>query len=396
MDQTTAPGGRRFDLDWLRIIAILGIFVFHCGRFFDTFEWHIKNATTYEVVQIWSMFCALWGMPLVFFISGASLFYAIKPSRGALQFVDDKVRRLLIPFVVGIFTQIPLAVYFERVTHGQFSGSFWEFLPHYFDGWYGSGGNFAWTGLHLWYLEILFVFSLLTYPLLRWLKGNSGGQWLERLGKFLSAPGLVYLMALPIALVVVLLDPSTFLGARKWGGWSLTPFLIFLLYGFVIISNTRLQQRIQQARRISLLGGLALVGILLGILFSRGEPRYGSALYPLFYTLVVIGAWCWILTIVGFGFRYLNVPKPFLAYIGPAVLPFYILHQTVILSVGYFVVPLEIPDALKFLTILVLSFGSIMLLYEFVIRRNNVIRFLFGLKPLPRELRRREPKPAGI
>ena len=34
---------RRYDLDWLRIIGILLVFFFHCARFFDTLDWHVKN-----------------------------------------------------------------------------------------------------------------------------------------------------------------------------------------------------------------------------------------------------------------------------------------------------------------------------------------------------------------
>ena len=66
------------------------------------------------------------------------------------------------------------------------------------------------------------------------------------------------------------------------------------------------------------------------------------------------------------------------------MLPFYILHQTVIMSVGYFVVQWAIPDLLKWLIIVPVSFAIIMALYEFLVRRYNVMRFLFGMKPLKR------------
>ena len=64
------------------------------------------------------------------------------------------------------------------------------------------------------------------------------------------------------------------------------------------------------------------------------------------------------------------------------MLPFYILHQTVLLSVGYFVVQWAIPDLLKWVIIVPVSFAIIMALYEFVVRRFNVMRVLFGMKPL--------------
>ena len=49
---------------------------------------------------------------------------------------------------------------------------------------------------------------------------------------------------------------------------------------------------------------------------------------------------------------------------------------------GYFVVQWAIPDLLKWLIIVPVSFVIIMALYEFLVRRFNVMRVLFGMKPL--------------
>jgi glucan biosynthesis protein C len=80
--------------------------------------------------------------------------------------------------------------------------------------------------------------------------------------------------------------------------------------------------------------------------------------------------------------QYLNFSTPFLSYANETVLPFYILHQTVLLCVGYFVVQWPIPDLFKWAIILLASLAIIMGVYQFLIRRFNVMRFLFGLKPL--------------
>src|SRR4029453_6989257 len=119
---------RRYDLDWLRVLAISAVFVFHSGRFFDLDDWHVKNPTTYLGAQIWTDFQVQWLMPLVFLISGMSTFYALG-TRGAGRFVKDRALRLLVPLLVGIFTHVMLQVYLERVSHGQFSGSFFAFIP---------------------------------------------------------------------------------------------------------------------------------------------------------------------------------------------------------------------------------------------------------------------------
>jgi len=374
---------RRYDLDWLRVMGILTVFVFHSGRFFNSEGWHVKNATTYFGMDIWEYILSNWMMPLVFAISGASLFYALGKGRPG-QFIKDKVLRLLVPLVVGIFTLDTLQIYLERLSHGQFSGSFWEFYPHYFEGLYGFGGNFAWMGVHLWYLEMLFIFSLVFLPLFLWLKRGSGQRVLARLGDWLARPGAAYLLALPVILVVGLMNRYTFWGSLGWGGGSIFSHLCFFLSGFVIVSHAGLQNSIQRLRWLS----LALVAVLLVTIFTLymlvGEPAYGTAQYTLLYSLYGLWAWCWVLAILGFGMKHLNFSTPVLQHANEAVLPFYILHQPVLLCVGYFVVQWAIPDLLKWMIIFPTSFVVIVALYELLVRRFNLMRFLFGMKSLAR------------
>jgi glucan biosynthesis protein C len=374
---------RRYDLDWLRVMGILTVFIYHSARFFNSETWHVKNATTYFGVDVWETILANWMMPLIFAISGASLFYALGKGRPG-QFIKDKVLRLLVPLVVGMFTLDTLQIYLERLSHGQFSGSFVEFLPHYFNGLDGFGGNFPWTGVHLWYLEMLFIFSLVFLPLFLWLKRGSGQRVLAWLGDLLARPGAAYLLALPVILVLGLMNRNTFLGSLGWGGGSIFSHLCFFLSGFVIVSHAGLQNSIQRLRWLS----LALVAILMVTIFSLymlfGEPAYGTAQYTLFFSLYGLWAWCWVLAILGFGMKHLNFSTPVLGHANEAVLPFYILHQPVLLCVGYFAVQWAIPDLLKWVIIFPTSFVVIVALYELLVRRFNVMRVLFGMKPLKR------------
>ena len=194
---------RRFDLDWLRVLAILSVFVYHSTRFFNLGDWHVKNPITYMWVEALESFMEIWMMPLVFLISGASIFYAMNKG-GAGTFFKDKVLRLLVPLLVAMFTYASLQIYLERITHGQFSGSYFKFLPHYFEGVYldvGSAGNFAFHGMHMWYVMILFIYCLIFYPLFRWLKGSGRGV-LEKIGDLFASPWTMWLaLAFPILLL---------------------------------------------------------------------------------------------------------------------------------------------------------------------------------------------------
>ena len=92
-------------------------------------------------------------------------------------------------------------------------------------------------------------------------------------------------------------------------------------------------------------------------------------------------SWCWLVAILGFVRRYLTIKNAFLQYANEAVLPFYLLHQTVLLLIGYFVVQWDMGVAAKYAIIGLCSFIAIMGIYELVIKRNNILRFLAGMKP---------------
>ncbi|NOH01966.1 MAG: acyltransferase [Chloroflexi bacterium] len=368
---------RRYDLDWLRVFGILVVFVYHSGRFFNIEDWHVKNPTTYLGVEVWEIMLANWMMPLIFLISGASIYYALNKG-GAVSFIKDKILRLVVPLVaMGMLTFGVLQIYLERLTHGKFSGSFFEFVPQYF-----QADIFAGWGVHLWYLRMLFTFCIVFLPLFLWLKRGSGQRVLGKLGNLLASPGAIYLVALPTILCLILTDREQYWGTLGWGGGSILTHATFFLSGFLIVSDERLQKNIQRLRWVSVALVLVFLVILFGALMIFGEPSFGTLYYIVAFTLWGLGSWSWVLMILGFGTRRLNFNHGLLSHANEAVLPFYILHQPVLLVIGYFVVQWTIPDFAKWLIILTSSFTVIMALYEFGVRRFNLMRFLFGMKPL--------------
>jgi peptidoglycan/LPS O-acetylase OafA/YrhL len=374
---------RRYELDWLRVFAILSVFIYHCSFIFGPDPSALKNAVTYEFVNDLSDFAGSWVLPLIFIISGASTYFVLgKVSPG--KYLQGLVARLLVPLILGIFTHIALQVYLENLYKGTFSGSFFEFYPHYFDGMYAFGGNFAWMGLHLWYLEALFLFSLLCLPLFLWLINSASGRhFLQALGGFLAKPGAAYLFSLPMIVLVSVLDPESW-GSTALGGWSIFIYPWFFISGFVIISNERLQESIKSMRWISLAAGILTWPAIYTLWEALGDPSFGTWRYGMGSALYCLSAWCWLLAVFGFGMKHLNRSNPFLTYANEAVLLFFFLHLTIIVILSYFILQWDIPDLLQWLIILIGSFILIMTVYEFLIRRFNVMRFLFGMKLIPR------------
>jgi len=376
---------RRNDLDWLRVLAFAAVFFYHCGRFFDASYWHIKNSTTSPLVDTLKGIFDLWGMPLIFVISGASIFFALRPG-GAARFLRDRVWRLLVPLAFGILVLAPPQIYLERLTHGEFQGNFLEFLPLYFRDWRTWGGNFAWSGVHLWYLEDLFLATLVLLPLFAALKSPSGRRITEALGRVSARPGVIFLWALPLALLTILLDPLGIIGPGLSEDLSrLVIFAPFLVPGFLVFSDDQIQQAIIRQRRIALVLALVLI-ILLPSVTSLLEEDPSFLIYALGILLVSVLVWSCLLAVLGHGMRYLTASHRLLRYANEAVLPFYILHQPVILVLGYFIIPLPLSILAKYLITAPLAFCITLGLYEYGIRRVKPVRQFFGLKAQKRNL----------
>jgi len=375
---TISEPKRYYYIDWLRVLAILMVFLFHNARFFDAEDWHVKNAETSQGFTIFITFTAQWLMPLFFMLSGLSTYYALR-FQTVKKYVWSKVLRLLVPLILGMFTHVSYQVYLERLTHGDFAGSFLEFLPHYFEGGYGFGGNFAWMGLHLWYLEMLFLYSLLMLPLFLWLRSQQMQPVISRLAGWLARPGAIFLLAVPAVTMQLISETQNhILFEEHWGGWSMLPHLAFFVTGYFIALDSRLISSIEKHRIVSLISAIIVFIILYRCTLSPAGQQFLDS--PPGSTSRVLHTWLWLTAMMGFAHRYLTSTNRFLRYANEAVLSFYILHQTIILAIGYYIVQLEIPIFIKYVMVTILSFVTTAALYEPLIRRFNILRFLFGMR----------------
>ncbi|MFC2021216.1 acyltransferase family protein [Chloroflexota bacterium] len=219
MKNMTGTRARLYYIDWLRVLAMVTIFFFHNSRFFDDNTWHVSNADTSIVAAIFVQFCNLWLMPLFFILAGASIYYALRV-RTAGGFTKERILRILIPIVIlGWFIIAPPQIYLERLSHGDFSGNFFQFYSsQYFDGFYGIGGNFGLVPLHMWFLWLLLIYSLILLPL--FLPNKETGRSLgSKLSILLEKP---WTFVVPVVFLVV---TEVFLDFVEWGGW-LEPYLV--------------------------------------------------------------------------------------------------------------------------------------------------------------------------
>jgi peptidoglycan/LPS O-acetylase OafA/YrhL len=105
-----------------------------------------------------------------------------------------------------------------------------------------------------------------------------------------------------------------------------------------------------------------------------------SVCWDIWYSLHYLLGWCFVLTLLGYGQVYLNKPSLWLKRINEAIYPFYILHQTVIVIFGYYIIQLDSNIAVKMILLLISSFSVILLLYRFLVYPFKITRTLFGMK----------------
>jgi hypothetical protein len=175
--------------------------------------------------------------------------------------------------------------------------------------------------------------------------------------------------------MVVNLQPAG-IGRRDFGGWSILTYLVFFILGYLMASDSQFKESIERHRVIALIA--SIITTILSYLWLTSGMSDRHYLLALMRGLM---SWSWLLAILGFGSRYLVSTNGLLKYANEAVLPFYILHQTVIVLIGFYVTRWDTSVIVKYLAISSTSFVIIVGLYELLVKRDKALRFLFGMKP---------------
>lgn len=368
-------------LDWLRVLATLGVFLFHASNVFNTTNFEIKNAEGSEAIMIIDIFFYPWGMPLFFLIAGAGTWFALQ-RRSAGQFTRERTLRILVPFFTGTLLLGPMQLYLSwshRTQTGVFAGSFTEFVSERLS--YTGPKLFGAIGYHMWFLGFLFAFSLLALPLFSWFKGDAGCRFVSRLAGLCEHRGGILLFVLPLAVVRLGLQPF-FPQLQHWADFF--TYGMFFVLGYVLFADERFIQALRRDWWLLLVVGLAatlaamIVGPSLESFEIENPPR--TFIEFLMWGVIVICGWCWATFMLFIGLRYLNRDSQALRYGQRTLLPFFVIHQPVILAIAYFVVQWEADLLIKLLVVVLGSFVVCIGLTELVIKRIGILRMIFGLK----------------
>lgn len=367
---------RRYDLDWLRVIVFGLLIFYHVGMFFVPWGWHIKNNIIYDWLKYPMYFVNQWRLPILFVISGMGTCFALSFRSGKI-FAFERLRRLGIPLVFGMLVIVPPQIYIERIADGDFTGNYWNYYTTVaFVGTYPDG-NISWH--HLWFLPYLLIYSLILLPLFLYLRSEPNSWILQSLRTIIARPLGLYVMVIPLYFTEALMEPFFPINRALIGDWfALINYMLFFLFGFLLINIQKAFWPALEKIRFKALW-IGVFGFALLLLIIRQE----DSVYTHFIEALVkvINLWSWILVLFGFAAQFLNYKSTWLSYCNTAVYPFYILHQTIIIVLGYYLMDLPLGFLPKCSIMVVGTFVISWLLYEFLIKRIGWLRPLFGLKP---------------
>jgi len=366
---------RVYYLDWLRIFAVVMLVPFHTAMIFVTWSFHIKNDVLSQGLTDLNGFIHIWHMPLFFLVSGAGTWFALGFRSGG-EYAKERLLRLFVPLVFGMLAIIPPQVYLERISRHQFTGSYFEFWPSIFTTGPYPQGNLSWH--HLWFLAYLFVFSMLLLPIFLWMRSDKARARLSRTADFFSQNARVFLLAGPLVLIQFLLRLHWPDGNQNliddWANffYHSTTFI----FGSLLLTDRKYLEAIERNRY----GALAVAVLCALVIKIISIPSDNIIAAMALNGFDGFNTWCWLLVLLGFGRKHLNFTNKVRDYAVEAALPFYILHQTFIIIIGFYVIQWRIALMLKFLLIIVLTFITVLMVYDLVVKRIGPIRFLFGMK----------------
>jgi glucans biosynthesis protein C len=401
--------GRRPELDVMRAFVVAGLVVFHSAVVFAAgASWFVKDprpSIGFTVFLVWG---SLWGMPLLFLVSGMGVRYAMG-TRSAAAFARERLARLGVPFAAGLVVLVPPMFYLERLGQPGFHQPYWRFwlsfvnLPALARGLLPRGawtsGGVTYDPAHLWFLYVLLICSLALLPLFAYLRGPHGAHLTGRIAGFTQRHALI---ALSLAAVPVMAVEEAYGPDVNTGGWERLAYLVPFLYGFLIASDPRFENALRRARRPALaVAATATAGLVAwaGALNEAGAGL-GAGVPAGWAALQGLAGWAWIVAILGFAASLTarqgsgpatrdaprgGRPGPAWAraarYANQAVLPFYVLHEPVIVAAAWVLVRWHAPVPAKYATLVLVSLAATLTLYELGVRRYRLTRLLAGMKP---------------
>lgn len=371
---------RHHGMDWLRIGAFGLLILYHIGMFFVPWDWHVKIARPLDWAAIPMLATNSWRLPLLFLVSGYASAALFAKLGGAGAFVRSRSARLLIPLAFGIVVVIPPQPWIELVTqhgYGKSLGAFWT--SDYFR--FGVlDGIVLPTWQHLWFVVYLWVYTMLIAAMLAWVPERIRKRIADGAARWLGGWGMLIVPLAGWLLILALFPRHDETHALFDDGPSHLHYLVPFFAGWLLRVRPELFAAVARCWRAGLVIGIAAFGFVAWAEWSwpGNTPLPGWASAPFAIARLVQG-WATIVALVGIADAYWNRDHPWRTTLAEAVFPFYIIHQTIIVVFGWYLLRAGAGALASFLILVAATVAGCWLFYR-IGRNIGWLRPLIGLQ----------------
>ena len=372
----TPPASRRADIDWIRVAAFGLLILYHVGLVYAPWDWHVHSPHTFEILRYAALITNPWRLTLLFLVSGIALRLM---SRKYLpgQVLKARLARLVPPFLFGVLVLVPPQAWIEAIEKGSFHDSLLAWWL----------GEFSLTGLrngvplnHLWFVLYIGVYSLIAVGLLALPRLMQFLQ--DGLEEALRGWRLLILPILYLALIRQLLFAHWGLSNHLTADWynhamSLGVFGL----GFLLALRDQVWRDFERLRWAFLAVMVTALPLLIALEAHPGGMAFAGSVKN---SMFAIDQWATMGTVLGFASRHIRqADGPVLRYLTDAVFPCYLAHQTILVICAHLLKGANLSAGLEASLLVLATLGGSLAVYE-VVKRINLIRPLWGLKPLAR------------
>lgn len=375
-----AEFARHYGLDWLRIAAFLLLILYHIGLYFSPWHWLVNAAEPLDWVSYPMLFLTPWRLTLLFIVSGYASQMLLRKLGGVSAFTRQRTFRLIIPLLFGMAVIIPPQSWVRlQVAHGYDAGFFDFWLHDYF-----RFGRLYGVELpeweHLWFVAYLWAYTMLLAAGFVFLPApirDRARAWFATLGDGARLLWLPLAIFIPLRIVMTFTVTEAHGLFDDWTGHAM--YLPAFLFGFGLAATPTLWPAIARLWKYALALALVAYATLAWVeALYPGDAIPPHGMMTLNRAALVMMMWSMPIMLLRLADVWLNRDHRWRARLSEAVFPVYILHETSIVLIGWWLLPLHLGHVTDFVIMLAGTIASCWAFYE-VGRRISWLRPLIGL-----------------
>ncbi|ODP36945.1 acyltransferase family protein [Sphingomonas turrisvirgatae] len=378
---SSAPTGRHYGLDWLRIAAFAILILYHIGMVFAPWTWVIKTNHSYPWLIVPMSLVTPWRLALLFAVSGYASWHLLEKTRDSAAFAATRSKRLLIPLAFGMAVLVPIEMW-VRVHEAGYPHGYLRFWTSDYWRWGDYYGRLFPSWEHLWFVAYLWAYTMVLAAVLAYRTPRgaawvaAGIDWLAKGWRVLWLPAGLLAIA-KVGLLFLVEEEHGLL--RDWGGHS--QYLPLFVAGFLLAGSPQLWPALQRVWKVA-----ALMALTTGMVVAWVETSFPGEMIPPHGWMAAERAaqamMAWSMTIVLFTLanRFWNHDHRWRRTIAEAVFPFYLVHQPAIVLITWWSLPLRLDPWVEFATLLT-GTAAICAIAYLIGREIGWLRPLIGLGP---------------